>query len=333
MQAIAVREPWYGDCFCFCLAFMTSEYFASERGYRIQKTIARVLTFEGVGLHSGCLTQIKLTPSSANTGIRFERVDLRPRAVIAADADSVVCTALATTLGLKDRPEARVGTVEHLLAALYALGITNLCIEVNGPEIPILDGSAGQFIDGILGAGIRFQPYTTPILKVLKPVKVYKSGAICELLPRDRLRVTTSIDFAHPDIGLQTFAIELTPGAFRDEICSARTFGFLRDVESLKTRNLARGASVANVLALTEEGVLNEGGMRFPDECVRHKTLDAIGDLSLSGSWLQAEMVSFRGGHSMHLELLNALKASPAHWSLSPAEFIGHAVESPTVFA
>lgn len=316
---------------------MTPEFFSSVSGYRIQKTLARSISFEGIALHCGLVTRIKLLPAPANSGIRFERIDLSPKAVIPARTNSVVCTALATTLGLKDRPEARVGTVEHLMAALYAMGISNLKIQVTGPEVPILDGSAGKYIDAILEAGLTFQPYTMPILRVLKPIKVYQSGAICELLPRNRLRVTTSVDFAHPEIGLQTYAVELTPGVFRDEICSARTFGFISDVEALKKRNLAQGASLENVLAFTEYGILNAEGMRYPDECVRHKTLDALGDLALSGCWLEAEMVSFRGGHSTHLQLLNALQASADHWKHIPAEFIGNEsllqVKSPPVYA
>jgi UDP-3-O-[3-hydroxymyristoyl] N-acetylglucosamine deacetylase len=232
---------------------------------------------------------------------------------------SVISTSLATNLGLAHRLDAPVGTVEHLMAALYALGVTNLLARVSGSEIPILDGSAQPFIEAILEAGMDFQPYSQPVLKVVKPVKVFRDGVICELLPREKLRLTTSVDFPHPSIGLQTFAIEVTPGAFIQEVASARTFGFLSDVERLRSKRLALGASVDNVLAFSADGIVNKEGSRFPDECVRHKLLDAIGDLALFGCWIEGEMVSFRGGHSMHLALLQALREHPSHWTIDPA--------------
>jgi len=302
---------------------VNEEYFSSPSGYRIQKTLKTAVDIEGIGLHSGAPARLRLLPASPNHGIVFVRADLVGRPKIFAHYDAVVCTALATSLGLRDWEEARVSTVEHLMAALFALGVTNVIAEISGPEVPILDGSAGPFIEAILDAGIELQPFTTPVLKVLKPIKIYENGAICELLPRAELRLTTSIDFQHPSIGLQTFAIELTPQSFRDEICNARTFGFLRDVEKLKAKQLAQGASLANVLAFSEDGVLNPEGMRYLDECVRHKMLDAIGDLALCGSWIQGELVSFRGGHAIHFALLKALRTHASNWELVKAEPIG----------
>ncbi len=295
------------------------DYFSSTQAYRIQKTLRRTVTLEGVGLHSGTVTRLDLEPAPPNHGVVFERTDLDRPVRIFAHFDAVVATSLATSLGLRDRPEARVGTVEHLMAALYALGITNVCAKVNGPEIPILDGSANPFIEAILESGIDFQPFSNPVLRVLKPVKVFRDGVICELLPRERLRLTTSVDFPHPSIGLQTFALEVTPGGFIEEICAARTFGFLKDVERLRKNQLALGASVENVLAFSDEGIVNPEGARYSDECVRHKLLDAIGDLALMGCWIEGEMVSFRGGHSMHLSLLQALREHPSHWEIDPA--------------
>jgi UDP-3-O-[3-hydroxymyristoyl] N-acetylglucosamine deacetylase len=299
---------------------MNSDYFGSPQGYRIQKTIRRAVTLEGVGLHTGQQTRVKLVPAGPNHGIVFERQDLERPARIFAHYDAVVATEMATTLGYRDWPEARVSTVEHLLAALFAIGITNLTIEVTGSEIPVLDGSAGPFVDAILDAGVVLQPFSHAVLRILKPVKVYQNGAICELLPRDRLRLTTSIDFAHPAIGLQTFALELTPRTFKEQIGAARTFGFLRDVERLKGMQLALGASLDNVLAFSEREVLNPGGARFADECVRHKLLDAIGDLALCGCWIEGELVSFRGGHSIHLALLKALREHRSNWEILPPE-------------
>ena len=197
---------------------------------------------------------------------------------------------------------------------------TNVRVEVSGPEIPILDGSAVDYIEGILNCGVELQNYSQPILKILKPIKVHHDGTICELLPRERLRLTTSVDFPHPIIGLQTYALELTPEAFYNEISRARTFGFQSDLEKLQARNLALGASLENVLAFSDSAVLNPEGARYAEECVRHKLLDAIGDLALCGCWIEGEMVSFRGGHSIHLTLLKTLKEFKSHWEYIPSE-------------
>lgn len=295
------------------------DYFSSTQGYRIQKSLRSAVRFEGIGLHTGTATTLELLPAPPNHGIVFERHDLGKPIRLFAHIDAVVATSMATTLGLRDRPEARVSTIEHLMAALYALGITNVRAVVTGPEIPILDGSASPFIEAVLDAGIEFQPFSNPVLRILKPVKVFRDGVVCELLPRERLRLTTSVDFPHPSIGLQTFALEVTPGAFIEQVCTARTFGFLKDVERLRQNGLALGASVENVLAFSDDGIVNQEGARFPDECVRHKLLDAIGDLALIGCWIEGEMVSFRGGHSMHLSLLQALREHPTHWEIDAA--------------
>ena len=295
------------------------DHFSSPHTYRVQKTLKRSISFQGIGLHSGMKTSVRLNPADPNTGVVFERRDLKRIARIFSHYDAVVSTDLATSLGFRQWPEARVGTVEHLLAALFAMGVTNVLVEVSGPEIPILDGSASPYLEAILETGLVLQPFSNPTLKILKPIKIYEKGAICELLPRDRLRLTTSIDFPHPAIGLQTFALEVTPRAFQKEIGAARTFGFLRDVEHLKKNSLAQGASLENVLAFSEIGVANPEGTRFPDECVRHKLLDALGDLALCGCWIEGEMVSFRGGHSIHLALLKSLKNFRSHWEILPA--------------
>lgn len=302
------------------------DHFSSPQTYRIQKTLKHPVTLEGVGLHTGVKARIRLHPAPPNHGVVFERRDVRGIKVparIYAHYDAVVSTDLATSLGFHDLPDARIGTVEHLLAALYAVGVTNVLVEVNGPEIPILDGSAEPYLDAILDTGLELQPFSNPTLKVLKPIKIYEKGAVCELLPRDRLRLTTSIDFQHPAIGVQTYALEVTPRAFQQEIGAARTFGFLRDVERLQKANLARGASLENVLAFSENGIANPEGMRFGDECVRHKLLDALGDLALCGCWIEGEMVSFRGGHSIHLALLKALKGFRSHWEILPSRPLG----------
>lgn len=299
---------------------VTSSYLTSPDGYRIQKTLRAPARLSGVGLHSGITTSLTLHPAGVDHGIVFLRKAGKKLVHIPAHYDSVVATQLATSLGMSEAPDVRVGTVEHLMAALYGMGITNLLIELSGPEIPILDGSAFPFLEAILDAGVEFQHYTTKTLKILKPIKVFEGGAVCELLPRERLRLTTSIEFPHPSIGVQTYAVELTPYVFQAEISTARTFGFLKDVDKLKRHQLALGASLKNVLAFSETDVANPEGMRYPDECVRHKLLDALGDLALCGCWIQGELVSYRGGHSMHLLLLKTLKESRHHWELLPSE-------------
>ncbi len=296
------------------------DYLSTPFGYRVQKTISAPITFTGIGLHCGKNTKIQLLPAEPNEGIYFFRVDLKNARRIPAHFDSVVATDLATTLGVADREEERVGTVEHLLASLFAIGITNVRVEVDGPEIPILDGSASPFVDALVDTGVTVQPFSTATLKIYRPVRVAKKGAICELLPRDRLRLTTSIEFAHPEIGLQTYAMDLTPVGFQKELCSARTFGFLQDLELLKKHNLAQGASLENVLAFSETGTLNPELRRYRDECVRHKVLDAVGDLALCGCWIEGEMLSYRGGHSMHRLLLQTLAQYPGHWERLPPE-------------
>lgn len=296
----------------------------SPESYRVQKSLKTTATLRGVGLHSGIPCVVRVLPAPANHGIVFVRSDLPGRPQLLAHFDSVVCTRMATSLGHEDRPEVRISTVEHLMAALYALGISNGLVEVDGPEIPVLDGSAAPFVGAFLEAGLELQPFSTPTLKVLKPIKVFEEGAICELLPRNRLRLTTSIDFPHPSVGSQAYALEMTPEAFTKDVGAARTFGFLKDKDKLKAMNLALGASLENVLAFSDEGIANPEGARFPDECVRHKLLDAIGDLALCGCWIEGELVSYRGGHSIHLTLLKSLKDQRSHWEMYPAEPISH---------
>ncbi len=302
------------------ITLMTEEIFASAQGYRIQKTIKAPVQFTGVGLHSGAPATLEILPASPNHGLQFEKKCGDKTYKIPAHFSSVVTTTLATSLGIDGQPDSKIATVEHLMSALYALGITNALLKLNGPEVPILDGSSSPFVNAMIDAGITPQAFTAPTLKVVKPIKLYQQGAICELLPRESLRLTTSVDFPHPMIGTQIFALELTPKAFTEIISSARTFGFYSDLQKLQSHGLALGASLENAVGFTEDGVLNENGLRFPDECVRHKLLDALGDLALCGSWIQGELVSFRGGHSIHLALLKSLEAHKSHWELLPAK-------------
>lgn len=290
--------------------FNDEELLNSPAGYRLQKTLIDEVRLSGVGIHSGEKAEVRILPAPVNTGIVFERVDLPSMVPLLAHFDAVVATERATTLG---SGPTRIATVEHLMAALFAMGVTNAKVQVVGSEVPIMDGSAKPFVDAIMSVGMLGQSYTNRVLRVIRPIKIFQDGAVCEILPRERLRLTTSVDFAHPRIGRQTFALEMTPAAFLEHVAPARTFGFLRDAEALKKNQLARGASLDNVLAYSDTDVLNPEGPRFADECVRHKLLDAVGDLALIGCWIEGEMVSFRGGHSIHRALLRAIKAHPTH--------------------
>lgn len=304
---------------------MNSSVWNDYSSYRVQKTVRRSLTLEGVGLHTGQKTTLSIEPADVNVGIIFEKRRGTNRYVVPANFRNVFCTAFATSLRWNGEQDSSVSTVEHIMSAIYALGVTNARIILEGNEIPILDGSARPFVEAILDAGLDAQNATAPCIRVLKPIRIVQNGVVCELLPRDQLRLTTSIDFDHPAIGLQTFALELTPKSFIDEVSGARTFGFLKDVDMLRSKNLALGASLENVLAFDEQGVVNKEGARHTDECVRHKLLDALGDLALAGARIDGELVSFRGGHSIHIALLNELKKMPTFWEWVPAERIGGA--------
>lgn len=295
-------------------------YSLSWDPYRIQKTLKKPLIFRGVGLHSGVITEIELVPAVPETGIIFKKVSSRNVFSIPAHYENVRSTSLATSLGLPGVEDSTISTVEHLLAALFGMGITNLEVWVKGPEIPILDGSSLPFVESILDVGILTQNHSQRTIRILKPIKIYENGTICELLPRKNLRLTTSIQFEHSLIGAQTFSMDLTPQNFHQMVAPARTFGFLSEVEKLRKKGLARGASLENVLGFSETEVLNVEGMRFVDECVRHKWLDALGDLSLCGTWIEGELVSFRGGHAIHRALLNSLHQHPDNWQLIPSE-------------
>lgn len=291
--------------------------------YRLQRTIGKPVMIQGTGLHSGKMARLTLVPAEPNAGVWFRRLDVPSCPEIRAHHRSVVDTQLATTLGAPNRHTqnvATVSTVEHLLAATYGMGISNLEVLLEGPEIPILDGSSMPFVDLILDAGLVAQPFSRTTLRVTKAIKIFQGGAICELLPRSSFRLTTSVDFPHPAIGLQTFASELSVESFRSDIAEARTFGFVDDLERLRANQRALGASVENVLAFDSKGIVNKEGARFPDEVVRHKLLDALGDMALCDAWLEGELVSFRGGHGIHSALLRSLENYPSHVEYLPAE-------------
>jgi UDP-3-O-[3-hydroxymyristoyl] N-acetylglucosamine deacetylase len=281
-----------------------------------QTTLRSDATVAGIGVHSGSPVTLTLHPAEANTGIVF----LRPGPSgqcdreLVADYRSVTATEFATVLG--DQAGPAVSTTEHVLAALHGLGVDNVVVEVDGPEVPIMDGSAEPFVAAIDQAGIATLSEPRRYIKVLKAVQVGKNGCSGELRPYARgLRIETEIEFDHPMIGCQTFAMDVEPDTFRRELARARTFGFMRDVAKLWSAGYALGASFENTVVVAENRVLNAEGVRFPDEFVRHKAVDAIGDLALAGAPLIGAYRSVRGGHKLNHAVLTALMADQSAWT------------------
>jgi UDP-3-O-[3-hydroxymyristoyl] N-acetylglucosamine deacetylase len=281
-----------------------------------QTTLRSHATVAGIGVHSGSPVTLTLHPAEPNTGIVFIRCGLdgqRDRE-IAADFRSVTATEFATVLG--DRNGPAISTTEHVLAALHGLCVDNAVVEVDGPEVPIMDGSAQAYVEAIDQAGIVTQSASRRYIKVLKPIRVGKNGCFGELQPYARgLRIETEIEFDHPMIGRQNFVIEVEPATFRRELARARTFGFMRDVAKLWSAGYALGASFENTVVVADSRVLNAEGVRFPDEFVRHKAVDAIGDLSLAGAPLLGAYRSVRGGHKLNHAVLTALMADRSAWA------------------
>jgi UDP-3-O-[3-hydroxymyristoyl] N-acetylglucosamine deacetylase len=285
-----------------------------------QTTLRKPTAISGIGIHSGLPATLTLLPSAANTGIVFVRCgrDGQPDREIRADVRAVTATEFATVLGDANGP--LCSTAEHVLAALSGLGIDNAIVEIDGPEVPIMDGSAAPFVEAIDQAGIVALAAPRRYIKVLKPVRIATGDAFGELRPHARgFRVEVEIDFDHPLIGHQLMAVDVGPESFRRELARARTFGFMRDVAKLWNSGYALGASFENTLVVTDTRVLNPEGLRFPDEFSRHKALDAIGDLALAGAPLLGLYRSRRGGHKLNHAVLSALMADSSAWTVVEA--------------
>jgi len=271
-------------------------------------TIARAAAISGTCLHAGTVVNMRLEPAAPGQGIVFVRADLGGTR-IPARYDLVGGTRLGTVL---EKNGARVGVVEHLMAAVAGAGVDDLTVVLDGPEPPILDGDALSYLTLIHDAGLKDQKTPRQAIEVLKRVSVTQKDATASLMPAAAAAYEFEIEFPAAAIGRQTFSLEFTPENFAKAIAPARTFGFLRELEGLRTMNLARGASLENTLALDDGGVVNAGLMRFPDEFVRHKILDAIGDMALAGAPLRARFHGIRSGHAVNNALLRALFADPA---------------------
>lgn len=287
----------------------------TEATLPVQRTLKAPIGCTGVGLHSGRKVSLVLRPGAESSGIIVVRTGLAGGPVeIPARWDHVVDTRRATVLGLPGRPDTQVGTVEHVLAALAGCGIDNAVIEVNGPEMPVMDGSAAPFVFLIESAGIALQDAPRRAIEVLRPVRVEEGEASITLLPDPSpwLGLEMEIEFASAAIRRQSRAVRLAPGAFKAELARARTFGFAEEIEALREAGLALGGTLANAVVLRGATVLNPGGLRFTDEFVRHKLLDAVGDLSLAGHRLRGRVIGRRAGHRLNNLVLRALFADQA---------------------
>ena len=270
-----------------------------------RKTINANVSISGIGLHSGIYTTVELRPVPAGSGVTFVRSDLDGLRIPALQAST---TALdhATTVGKDD---VSVGTVEHLLSSIMACGITDLDIHIDGPEIPIIDGSALPFMHLIDAAGVRVLDTEIPVLRVTQPIELVEGDRSIRITPSNRLIIKYKIDFDHPTIGRESLHFDFGHDSFLRKIAPARTFGFMRDVEKLRAAGLARGGSVENCIVLDDRGVLN-GPLRFKDEFVRHKILDLVGDLALIGRPIVGEITAYRAGHAMHSRFVEKILRS-----------------------
>jgi len=278
-----------------------------------QRTLKNAIRATGVGLHTGRKVFMTLRPAADNTGIVFRRVDMDPPVDVPADAHLVGETMLGTSL-IKDNT--RVATVEHLMSAFAGLGIDNAYVDLSAPEVPIMDGSAAPFVFLLQSAGITEQTAAKRFIRILKKVRVERDDKWAEFTPYEGFKVNFNIDFDHPVFKkhLQSASIDFSTTSFLREVSRARTFGFLKDIETLRANRLALGGSIDNAIVLDDFRVLNEDGLRYEDEFVRHKILDAIGDLYLIGHSLLGEFTGYKSGHDLNNKLVRELYATPDAW-------------------
>lgn len=280
-----------------------------------QRTPKKVIQATGVGLHSGEKVMLTLRPAPINTGVVFRRIDLDPIVEIPASYEYVRDTMLCTSL---QHNGVRVATVEHLLSALAGLGIDNAYVDLNSPEIPIMDGSAAPFVFLIQSAGIREQDAPKRFIKILKPIRVEEGDKYVQFLPHNGFKVSFTIDFDHPVFNdkPKKAIFEFSETSYVREVCRARTFGFLSDYEKLRECDLAKGGSLDNAVVVDNYRVINEDGLRFDDEFVKHKVLDAIGDLYLLGSSLIGAFEGYKSGHELNNRLLRTLVKHQDAWEV-----------------
>jgi UDP-3-O-[3-hydroxymyristoyl] N-acetylglucosamine deacetylase len=279
----------------------------------LQRTLKKEILCSSIGLHTGRKVNMKIKPAPVNTGILFVRKDLPNARPIPADFNMVCDTTLATSLGYDG---VTVSTVEHILSAFSGMGLDNAVIELDSFEVPIMDGSSRPFVNMLKEAGTRPQGKSKKMLVIKKPVSVKDGEGTATLLPSEELKITYDIDFAHSAIGRQSYSITCSDKNYEDKICSARTFGFLKEVEFLQARGLGLGGSLDNVIILDDEKIINKDGLRMPDEFVKHKILDAIGDLFLLGMPIIGHFVAYKSGHRLNNLLLRELMRHESSWEI-----------------
>jgi UDP-3-O-[3-hydroxymyristoyl] N-acetylglucosamine deacetylase len=289
-----------------------------------QRTLKNVIRATGIGLHTGEKVYLTLRPAAVDTGIVFRRVDLDPPVEIPARAEKVGDTTLSTSLV---NGGARVATVEHLLSAFAGLGIDNAYVDVSAPEVPIMDGSAGPFVFLVQSAGVEDQNAPKRFIRIKKPVQVEDNDKWARFEPFEGFKVSFAIEFDHPVFKnrCQEAVVDFSTTSFVKEVSRARTFGFMRDIELLREKRLALGGSLDNAVVVDDYRVLNEDGLRYDDEFVKHKVLDAIGDLYLLGRSLIGAFSGFKSGHALNNRLLRALMADESAWELVTFEDAAHA--------
>jgi UDP-3-O-[3-hydroxymyristoyl] N-acetylglucosamine deacetylase len=286
---------------------------------RQQQTISRPIRCVGVGLHSGRRVSLALLPAPRDAGLVFIRKDIDSGVRVDALIKNIRPALLSTVVGVDG---VQIQTTEHVLAAATGLGIDNLYIEVDAPELPVMDGSAAPFVRMILDAGIVTQDRHRSFLKIVRPVTVSDGEKSVTIRPASLSSITYTIDYDHPLIQRQDYLYRDSPEAFVCEIAPARTFGFLREVEALWDAGLGLGGSLQNTLILSDDGLLNEDGLRFSDEFVRHKILDLIGDMALLGLPFIGEILAVRSGHALHAKLVDKILESPANWIMVPGDMV-----------
>jgi len=278
-----------------------------------QRTLMNEVGCTGIGLHTGEKVKINIRPAPANSGIKFVRTDLKGRPEVEVRFDNVFDTTLATTIGTNG---CKVSTIEHLMAAFFGLGIDNAVVELDGPEVPIMDGSAAPFVFLIKSGDVREQKSPKQFIIIKKPFKVDDGNRSVCIYPSKELKITYMIDFQHPLLRNQEYELTFSGRDFVREISTARTFGFMKDVETLKKNGLARGGSLDNAVVIDDFRIINEDGLRFDDEFVRHKILDFIGDISIVGSPIIGHFVVKKSGHFLNQLMLRKLMESKKHWKV-----------------
>jgi UDP-3-O-[3-hydroxymyristoyl] N-acetylglucosamine deacetylase len=291
-----------------------------------QQTLAGPAIFAGIGVHTGAHVRVAVRPAAVNTGIVFVRTDVKDRDNrVAVSGEAVTKTQLGTVI--ENAAGVKVSTIEHLMAAFAALGVDNAIVELDGPEVPIMDGSSIQFVALIDRVGRKVQDVARCYIQILEPIEVVDGDKVARLLPADQFELAFEIAFDAVTIGRQAIDMVMDEAAFREELADCRTFGFVHEVEALRAMGLARGGSLENCVVIDGTRILNPEGLRRPDEFVRHKALDAIGDLYVLGAPILGRFEGVKAGHTINNALVRALLANPSAWQYSPApEVLAQAV-------